>query len=58
LTRIKELMDERAGAYARADVQIDSSDLTVDQLADRVISAFAAHAARRCVPSARKVRSA
>jgi shikimate kinase len=58
LARIKELMAERVDAYARADVQIDSSDLTVDQLADRVISAFAAHAARRCVPSARSLRSA
>jgi len=52
LARIKELMYERADAYARADIQIDSSDLTVDQLADKVISDFAAHAARRCVPSA------
>src|SRR5580658_1705563 len=34
LARIKELMDERFNAYARADVQIDTSDLTVDQLAD------------------------
>jgi shikimate kinase len=56
LARIKELMDERADAYARADIQIDSSDLTVDQLADQVISDFAAHAARRCVPSADGVR--
>ena len=58
LARIKELMDERVDAYARADVQIDTSDLTVDQLADQVIAAFAAHAARRCVPSADGVRSA
>jgi shikimate kinase len=58
LARIKELMDERVDAYARADIQIDTSDLTVDQLADRVISGFAAHAARRCVPSADGVRSA
>jgi len=57
LTRIKELMDERADAYAHADVQIDGSDLTVDQLADRVISAFAAHARRRCLPSSDGVRS-
>ncbi|MGB8412277.1 MAG: shikimate kinase [Candidatus Binatus sp.] len=58
LARIKELMEERDGAYARADVQIDSSDLSVDQLADQVIAAFAAHAARRCVPSLDGVRSA
>ena len=58
LARIKELMDERAGAYARADVQIDTSDLIVDQLADHVISAFAAHAARRCSASAQDPRSA
>jgi len=50
LVRIKELMDERADAYARADVQVDSSELTVDQLADRVISNFGALAARRVLP--------
>jgi len=43
---------ERAGAYARADVQIDSSDLTVEQLADQVIAAFGARAARRVLPPA------
>jgi shikimate kinase len=51
LARVKELMDERADAYARADVQVDSSDLSVEQLADRVISAFGEHAARRILPS-------
>jgi len=51
LARVKELMEERADAYARADVQIDSSDLTVEQLADHVIGAFGAHAARRILPS-------
>jgi shikimate kinase len=50
LARIKELMHERADAYARADIQIDSSDVTVEQLADHVIAAFGAHAARRILP--------
>jgi shikimate kinase len=52
LERVKELMDERADAYARADVQIDSSDLTVEQLADHVIGAFGQRAARRILPPA------
>jgi len=52
LERVKELMAERADAYARADVQVDSSDLTVEQLADHVIAAFAVHAARRILPPA------
>jgi shikimate kinase len=52
LARVKELMDERAAAYARADVQIDTSDLTIEQLADHVIAAFGAHAARRVMPTA------
>jgi shikimate kinase len=52
LARVKELMAERADAYARADVQVDSSDLTVEQLADHVIGAFGAHAARRVLPQA------
>ncbi|MGA6974313.1 MAG: shikimate kinase [Candidatus Binatus sp.] len=51
LERVKELMKERADAYARADVQIDASDLSIEQLADHVISAFGVHAARRVLPS-------
>jgi hypothetical protein len=43
-------MAERADAYAHADVQVDSSDLTVEQLADHVIGAFGVHAARRVLP--------
>jgi len=58
LARIKELMAERADAYARPDVQIDASDLGVAQLADRVISAFGAHAARRVLPSVGAAQSA
>jgi len=58
LARIKELMDERVDAYARADVQIDSSDLTAEQLADDVISAFGARAARRVMPSPQNPQSA
>ena len=58
LARIKELMDDRAGAYARADVQIDSSDLTPEQVADHVIAAFGANAARRILPPAQPSRSA
>ena len=51
LVRIQELMAERADAYARADIQLDTSHITVDQLADQVISAFGKHAARRVLPS-------
>lgn len=52
LERITELMAERADAYARADVQIDTSDLTIEQVADRVIEAFGEQSAKRCEPSA------
>ena len=58
LDRIKELMAERADAYARADLQIDASDLSVGQLADQVISAFGVHAARRILPSTLDAQSA
>lgn len=51
LERVKELMAERAKAYARADVQIDSSELTVEQAAECVIAAFGELAARRCAAS-------
>jgi shikimate kinase len=52
LERVKELMRERADAYARADVQVDSSGVSVEQLADQVIAAFGARAARRVLPPA------
>lgn len=51
LERVKELMTERAEAYARADARIDTSDLTADQVADLVVDAFSVRAARRCLPS-------
>jgi shikimate kinase len=50
LDRVKELMTERAEAYARADAQVDTSDLSADQVAALVLDAFSAHAARRCLP--------
>ena len=49
--RIRELMAQRAAAYARADVTIDTSDLSASQVADRVIDAFVA-LEKRCKPSA------
>lgn len=50
LDRVTELMSERADAYARADAQVDTSDLTADQVAALVLDAFSEHAARRCLP--------
>jgi shikimate kinase len=38
--RIEELMEQRRGAYARARVAVDTSDLTLEQAADKVIDAF------------------
>lgn len=49
--RIVELMAVRAGAYARAEVTVDTSDLTVDEAAERVLAAFIEHGERKCVPS-------
>jgi shikimate kinase len=51
LERVRELMTERADAYARADVRIDTSDLNAEQVADLVVDAFSVRAARRCLPS-------
>ncbi|HKN02295.1 MAG TPA: shikimate kinase [Candidatus Binataceae bacterium] len=50
--RIRELMTERAAAYARADITVDTSDLAPDLVADRVIDAFFARGPWRCKPSA------
>jgi len=46
--RIRSLMAERAGAYARADVTIDTSDLAPEEVAERVIDAFAQQEQSRC----------
>jgi shikimate kinase len=50
--RIRDLMAERAVAYARADVTIDTSDLSPAQVADRIIDALVAREYSRCKPSA------
>jgi shikimate kinase len=48
LERIRELLAERAAVYAKADVSIDTSDLTVEEAADKVIAAFGTAGAHRC----------
>ncbi len=52
LERVRELMSERGVAYARADVAIDTSNISIEDAADRVLAEFAARAYKRCVPSA------
>jgi shikimate kinase len=52
LERVSELMNERAAAYARADVAVDTSNISIEDAADRVLAEFAARAYGRCVPSA------
>ena len=52
LERIVELLAERAGAYARADAALDTSDLTVDEAAERLVAIFTALRERNCEPSA------
>jgi shikimate kinase len=50
--RIRELMAARAAAYERADATIDTSDLPVEQVVERVLDVFAAARMRRCDRSA------
>jgi len=50
--RIRELLAARSAAYARAAATIDTSELTRDQAAERVIAAFAEHGGGRCGASA------
>ncbi len=52
LERIVELLGERAAVYARADAAVDTSDLTIDEAADKVLSTFKALRELRCGPSA------
>jgi shikimate kinase len=51
LERVRDLLAERADAYARADLSVDTSELSVEQVVDRVITVFGERAAKRCVPS-------
>jgi shikimate kinase len=50
--RIRELMAERAVAYTRAHASVDTSDLPVDAVAERVLDAFVAEAKLRWKHSA------
>ena len=50
--RIEELLASRSAAYARAAATIDTSDLSREQVAERVLMAFAEHGGPRCGASA------
>jgi hypothetical protein len=50
--RIAELIEARREAYARATISIDTSDLTIDEVADLILKAFAAHKSQPCAASA------
>ncbi len=52
LARISELLAERTNVYAKADVSIDTTDLTIEEAADKVLAAFGIARAHRCEPSA------
>jgi shikimate kinase len=41
--RIAELIDARREAYARATITIDTSDLKIEEVAEQILRAFAAH---------------
>jgi shikimate kinase len=41
--RIAELIEARAEAYARATITVDTSDRTIDQLVDDILTAIAEH---------------
>src|SRR4029077_4069166 len=46
--RIDELLAQRKDAYARAEAVVDTSDLNVERAAEKVLTAFIEHGARRC----------
>ncbi|HVA67733.1 MAG TPA: shikimate kinase [Candidatus Binataceae bacterium] len=41
--RIAELMEARREVYARADFAVDTSDLAVDEVVERILSGYARH---------------
>ncbi len=48
---IAELMAARAAAYAKAEITIDTSEISPEEAAERVLQAVTARAANRCEPS-------
>jgi shikimate kinase len=50
--RIAELLAERHKAYARAAFSIDTSDISVEETARRVLEGFAQHGGQQCLRSA------
>jgi len=50
--RIAELLAQRSEAYARAEATVDTSDLSIERAAEKVLAVFIQHGARRCAPSA------
>lgn len=50
--RIAELLSARREAYLKAEVMIDTSDLSIEEAAECVLAAFIEHGAPRCAVSA------
>ena len=51
IERIAELLEQREDAYARAEVAVDTSELTVEQAAEKVFATFLEHGVSRCAVS-------
>ena len=49
--RVAELLEQRRDSYARAQVTIDTSDLSIERAADAVLAGFIARWAKGWVPS-------
>jgi shikimate kinase len=43
LGRVRELLEERASSYAEADYTVDTSGLSVHEVADRIMELISAH---------------
>ncbi len=52
LERIGELLAARASVYALAAITIETSGLTPEEVAERVLAGFATHGGQRCAASA------
>jgi len=52
MERIIELMEERRPAYARAHFRVDTSDITIHEVAARVIAGASSHGFTTCKASA------
>jgi len=51
MVRIRELLEQRASAYAQADLAVETSDSSIEEIVDRIMSSLGQEPARADYPA-------